>query len=154
MCRKVRHQNLIIESLDVCKANITKSHRDSVYVFWDYSIITTMNELTNSSIFSLVDPNLIFKGAIIYLFIVWFCIVVWVVRDITNRTQSVFLQIFSTLLVLFLTPLGIFIYLLIRPQKTLFEKIFEQEFLKLDEEVIKETQKKHHARVHADSEKK
>jgi hypothetical protein len=40
--------------------------------------------------------------------------------------------------VLFLTPLGIFIYLLIRPQKTLFEKIFEEEFLKLDAEYKQE----------------
>ncbi len=48
------------------------------------------------------------------------------------------LQIFCILLVLFLTPLGIFIYLLIRPQKTLFEKIFEEEFLKLDNEYKKE----------------
>ncbi len=48
------------------------------------------------------------------------------------------LQIFCIILVLFLTPLGIFIYLLIRPQKTLFEKIFEEEFLKLDAEYKQE----------------
>jgi len=74
----------------------------------------------------------------LYVFVVWFCIVVWVAKDISNRTRSIWLQIVSILIVLFLTPLGIFIYLLIRPQKTLFEKIFEEEFLKLDAEYKKE----------------
>ncbi len=69
---------------------------------------------------------------------------VWVAKDINNRTRSIILQVFCILIVLFLTPLGIFIYLLIRPQKTLFEKIFEEEFLKLDAEYKKEivTEKK------------
>lgn len=69
---------------------------------------------------------------------------VWVAKDINNRTRSIVLQVFCILIVLFLTPLGIFIYLLIRPQKTLFEKIFEEEFLKLDAEYKKEivTEKK------------
>ncbi len=71
---------------------------------------------------------------------------VWVAKDINNRTRSFVLQIFCILIVLFLTPLGIFIYLLIRPQKTLFEKIFEEEFLKLDAEYKKEitAEKKSH----------
>ncbi|MEI6711389.1 MAG: hypothetical protein WCK88_04225 [bacterium] len=75
---------------------------------------------------------------ILYIFIIWFCIVVWVAKDINNRTRSLLFQIFCIFIVLFLTPLGIFIYLLIRPQKTLFEKIFEEEFLKLDAEYKKE----------------
>jgi hypothetical protein len=37
-------------------------------------------------------------------------------------------------MVLFLTPLGIFLYLLLRPQKTLFEQVFEEEFFRLDAE--------------------
>jgi len=45
------------------------------------------------------------------------------------------------LLVLFLTPLGIFIYLLLRPQKTLFEQVFESEFLRLDAEFSKDDKK-------------
>lgn len=92
----------------------------------------------------MVNPNVVLRAIIVYIFVVWFCIVVWVVRDITNRTRSVTFQVLSILLVLGLTPLGIFIYLLIRPQKTLFEKVFEEEFLKLDAENQKETHPNHH----------
>ncbi len=90
--------------------------------------------ITWIDLLNLVNPDLIFRVVVIYFFIVWFCLVVWVVRDITNRTNSVIFQVFSILLVLFLTPLGIFIYLLLRPQKTLFEQVFEEEFLKLENE--------------------
>lgn len=88
-----------------------------------------------------IDINTLIQGIVLYMFIIWFCIVVWVAKDISNRTQSLLLQIFSILMVLFLTPLGIFIYLLIRPQKTLFEKIFEEEFMKLDSEYKVEVEK-------------
>lgn len=96
---------------------------------------------------SQLDFNMILRWIILYFFVIWFCIVVWVAKDISNRTRSLALQIFCILLVLFLTPLGIFIYLLVRPQKTLFEKIFEDEFLKLDAEYKKEitAEKKPHS---------
>jgi len=96
---------------------------------------------------SSLDINMLIRGLIAYIFIIWFCIVFWVAKDINNRTRSILLQIFCIIIVLFLTPLGIFIYLLIRPQKTLFEKIFEEEFLKLDAEYKQEItaeQKKAH----------
>ena len=95
-----------------------------------------MNELLAANI-AWFHPDVVVRALIIYFFIVWFCIVVWVVRDVTNRTKSIVFQVLSILLVLFLTPLGIFIYLLLRPQKTLFEQIFEEEFLRLDEEFQK-----------------
>lgn len=63
---------------------------------------------------------------IAYFFIVWISIIVWVIRDITNRTDSLFLQFFSILLVILWTPLWIFLYLLIRPTKTLFERYYEE----------------------------
>lgn len=97
-----------------------------------------MNPTSVLDIFNQFDLNLILRGLVLYIFVIWFCIVVWVAKDISNRTRSIVLQIFSILIVLFLTPLGIFIYLLIRPQKTLFEKIFEEEFLKLDADYKKE----------------
>lgn len=68
---------------------------------------------------------------------------VWVVRDVTNRTKSLIFQIISILLVLFFTPLGIFVYLLLRPQKTIFEQVFEDEFFRLDSEFQKEDTSKH-----------
>lgn len=63
---------------------------------------------------------------IIYFFIVWIAIIVWVTRDIINRTNNILFQIFSILTVLLGTPLGIVIYLLIRPSRTLFEKYYEE----------------------------
>lgn len=103
-----------------------------------------MNDFINPELLQMVNPNVVLRGIIVYLFVVWFCIVVWVVRDITNRTRSVTFQVLSILLVLWLTPLGIFIYLLIRPQKTLFEKVFEEEFLKLDSDNQQEPVSRHH----------
>ncbi len=88
-------------------------------------------------ILSWLNPDTLFRSVIVYFFVVWFCLVVWVVRDITNRTHSLIFQVFSILIVLLLTPLGIFIYLLLRPQKTLFEQVFETEFLRLDSEYAK-----------------
>ncbi len=72
------------------------------------------------------------KFFILYFFVVWISILVWVIRDITNRTENVFLQLFSVLIILIMTPLGIFIYLLIRPGKTLFEKYYEEVETNLD----------------------
>lgn len=98
---------------------------------------TYMNIPSGISLLSLVNPDILFRSVVIYFFVVWFCLVVWVVRDITNRTHSIVFQVVSILMVLFLTPLGIFIYLLLRPQKTLFEQVFESEFLRLDAEYTK-----------------
>lgn len=100
-----------------------------------------MNFLSGAEVLSWINPDLLFRSVIIYFFVVWFCLVIWVVRDITNRTHSIVFQVFSILLVLFLTPLGIFVYLLLRPQKTLFEQVFEEEFLRLDAEYNKDTHK-------------
>jgi hypothetical protein len=97
-----------------------------------------MNSTQSLNYLAQLDFNMVFRGLILYCFVIWFCIVVWVAKDISNRTRSLPLQLFCIFIVLFLTPLGIFIYLLIRPQKTLFEKIFEEEFLKLDTEYKKE----------------
>lgn len=66
------------------------------------------------------------KWAIAYFFIIWIAILAWVVKDISNRTQSIALQILAVLIILLGTPFGIFIYLLIRPGKTLFEKYYEE----------------------------
>ena len=113
-----------------------------------------MNNFLNPQLLQMINPNVVLRSIIVYLFIVWFCIVVWVVRDITNRTKSIVFQILSIVLVLLLTPLGIFIYLLIRPQKTLFEKVFEEEFLKLDEDNQKEQHQYSHKHHHEDHIKK
>lgn len=102
-----------------------------------------MNDFLQSRILEWFSPDMIVRSVVIYFFIVWFCLVVWVVRDITSRSRSILIQVLSIILVLFLTPLGIFIYLLLRPQKTLFEQVFEDEFFRLDAEFSKTDTGKH-----------
>lgn len=98
------------------------------------------------TLMSWLNPDILFRTVIVYFFVVWFCLVIWVVRDITNRTHSLTFQVLSILMVLLLTPLGIFIYLLLRPQKTLFEQMFESEFTRLESEYAKnEKHDKKHA---------
>jgi hypothetical protein len=55
------------------------------------------------------------KFVVIYFFVIWIALLLWVMKDISNRTDSILLQILSIFIILFLTPFGIFIYLLIRP---------------------------------------
>jgi len=61
-----------------------------------------------------------------YFFIIWIALIVWVVKDISNRTNSILLSFFSVLIVIIFTPLGVFLYLLIRPSRTVFEKYYEE----------------------------
>lgn len=68
----------------------------------------------------------VLKFAIIYFFVIWLAILIWVVKDISNRTNSILLQILSILIILIFTPLGIFLYLLIRPSKTVFEQYYHE----------------------------
>lgn len=68
-------------------------------------------------------------------FYIWIATIIWVIKDIINRTNNILLQILSISTVLFLTPLWVVIYLLIRPSKTLLEKYYEQgDFEPIEEE--------------------
>lgn len=73
-----------------------------------------------------VTFSLILKIIAGYFLIVWIALIVWVAKDIFNRTDSFFYQIISILTVLVWTPLWVVIYLLIRPSRTLFEKYYEE----------------------------
>lgn len=89
--------------------------------------IMTFDYLTFlSNTFAILTFESFLKLILIYFFIVWVAIIIWVTRDIINRTNNVLLQIFAILTVLLWTPLGIVIYLLIRPSRTLFEKYYEE----------------------------
>ena len=66
------------------------------------------------------------KFAVMYFFIVWIALVIWVARDIANRSPSRILQTVCVLLMIFFTPLGVFLYLLIRPGKSMYEKYTEE----------------------------
>lgn len=71
-----------------------------------------------------INLPLVLKFLVIYFTIVWISVIVWVIKDITNRTSNLVLQILSVAIVLFLTPFGIFLYLIIRPWKTISEKYY------------------------------
>ena len=72
-----------------------------------------------------ITIELFVKITILYFLIVWISIIFWVIRDSAERSNSFFLQFFSILLITIWTPFWIFIYLLLRPTKTLFEKYNE-----------------------------
>jgi len=73
-----------------------------------------------------VTIEAVIKFAVIYFFVVWIAIIIWVIKDISNRTNNILLQIFSILIVVIFTPLGVFLYLLIRPSRTVFEKYYQE----------------------------
>jgi len=60
-----------------------------------------------------------------YLVILWISLIIWTTKDIISRTNNVIYQLISILLVVILNIFGLFIYLGIRPAKTLIEKFFE-----------------------------
>lgn len=79
-------------------------------------------------IISSITLDWIIKFAILYFFIIWWAFIIWVVKDITNRTTNILVQVLSILIVILFTPIfGLPIYLLIRPRTTIFEKYYEEE---------------------------
>lgn len=82
---------------------------------------SNIDKILNSSLISYF-----FIGILVYIAILWIAIILWVTKDIINRTNNVFMQIFCISLVIFLTPLfGLVIYLIARPSKTLIEQYYE-----------------------------
>lgn len=106
---------------------------DFIYNFLNFDYIWFL-----SSIFSMLTFETFLKFLIIYFFIVWIAIIIWVIKDIINRTNSILFQIFSILTVLLWTPLWIVVYLLIRPSKTLFEQYYEEASIEEDFDENKE----------------
>gem|GEM_PF-1918682 len=90
-----------------------------------------------SIIFTNMTLDLGIKIAVIYLLLLWLGVAIRVTKDILNRTNSILLQMFCILLILVGTPLGIFLYLLIRPSRTLYERYYEE--LPLEEDDAKQT---------------
>jgi hypothetical protein len=79
-----------------------------------------------------VTFEMFLKLLVIYFFIIWISLLVWVMKDISNRTESILLQIVSIFIILIFTPFGIFIYLIIRPGKTLLERSYDEIEYNLD----------------------
>ena len=104
----------------------------------EYDLTPYMENFYNNITFETV-----IKFMFVYFFIIWIVLIIWVSKDIVNRTTSIFLQILSILIILIWTPFWVFIYLLIRPSKTLFEKYHNEVEWNLDmmEEIIWEKNK-------------
>ncbi len=62
----------------------------------------------------------------------WIALVIWTLRDIGTRTRDVFAWILAGLLVLVLGPIGLLLYLLLRPKHTLAE-VYDRQ---LEEEAL------------------
>ncbi len=78
---------------------------------------------------------------LIYFFILWIAIIIWVARDILSRSNSILLQMFSILLVVFLTPIfGLLIYFIIRPSHKKYED--DDYYEEIVEEVVDEETEK------------
>ena len=73
-----------------------------------------------------ITIEMFIKFIAVYFIIIWISVIAWVIKDINNRTNNIFLQVISILIILFWTPFSVFIYLLIRPSKTLFEKYYDE----------------------------
>lgn len=91
-------------------------------------------------IYNTITFDVFIKFTVLYFFIIWISVLLWVIKDISNRTNSILLQIISVLIILFFTPFWIFIYLLIRPSNTLFEKYYSEieENLDIFHDIIEE----------------
>lgn len=61
-----------------------------------------------------------------YIGLLWLSIIIWVTRDIVSRSNNLFFQAFSILLVIGLPIVGVVLYLIVRPGKTLMERYYEQ----------------------------
>ncbi len=74
--------------------------------------------------------EIILKGSLIYIGILWLAIIIWVTRDVINRSNNILFQVISILLNTILPVFGLVIYLLIRPSKTILEKYYDEAELK------------------------
>ena len=101
-----------------------------------------------TQIYQSINFEFIIKFVIVYFFLIWISLVVWVLKDIRNRTTNVFFQIFC-LIVAVIPFFGIFVYLLFRHSRTLYEKYYEEieENLDIINEIIEERKKQFETKI-------
>jgi len=63
---------------------------------------------------------------ILYIAGLWLSLIIWVTRDVMYRSHNIAFQVFAILLNIFLPILGLLIYLILRPEKTLLEVYHEE----------------------------
>ena len=59
---------------------------------------------------------------VIYAFIIWITMILWVTMDVGTRSSNVLFQLMSILFVTILWPLGLFLYLIVRPSSGVSKK--------------------------------
>lgn len=79
-----------------------------------------------SSLDSTTLLTLSLRVALAYVCLLWAAIIVWVARDVISRTRRLGLHVAALALVIFLNIFGLIIYLIVRPQKTLVERYYEE----------------------------
>jgi RNA polymerase subunit RPABC4/transcription elongation factor Spt4 len=91
-------------------------------------------------LWNMVTIEFMIKFSIIYFFVVWIALIIWVARDITDRSPSLFFQTLCILIMIVFSPLGVFLYLLIRPGKSIYEKYSEEieENLEILNEIVQD----------------
>lgn len=77
-------------------------------------------------ILEIITFETFFMFSVIYFFIIWITLVLWTWMDIGKRSSNFFMRTISVLFVTLLGPLGLVIYLIIRPA-TLVNKKFLSE---------------------------
>ena len=77
-------------------------------------------------------------GILTYLGILWLALIAWVARDVIGRSRSLFFQTVMILLNMVLPVFGLFVYLLLRPPKTLMERYYDEVEMRLLKEATEE----------------
>jgi len=70
--------------------------------------------------------ELILRISLFYVVLLWVSILIWAVRDALNRSDSLFFHTFTILINLIPPPLGVVLYLIVRPGKTRAERYYEE----------------------------
>lgn len=85
------------------------------------------NFITNTIDFIGSDTFGMIKIAVLaYFALLWLVILIWVTKDVLQRSKSVLFQAFSILLSIAVPILGVLLYLIIRPSKTQNERYYEE----------------------------
>jgi RNA polymerase subunit RPABC4/transcription elongation factor Spt4 len=76
-----------------------------------------------------------------FLLAFWVSMVIWTYRDIRSRSRDIFAALLAALMVLLFGPIGLMLYLLLRPRETLaeaYDRALEEEALlrEIEERVV------------------
>ena len=77
-------------------------------------------------IWNSINLEFMIKFCVIYFFVVWVALIIWVARDISTRSHSRLFQVICVMIMILFTPLGILLYILIRPRKSINQSYNEE----------------------------